>query len=237
MILLPAIDLHEGKCVRLFRGDYDTAEVVAQDPLSTAKRFQEQGARWLHMVDLDGAKDGKPQNQQLIFDVVENTDLHVEVGGGIRDMDTVEYYLDRGVSRVILGSAALRDPEFVRQAVKRHGKQIAVGIDAKNGVVKTAGWEDSSGLDYLDFAVSMERIGVKIIIFTDIETDGMLTGPSWDRLEKLQRKTTCRIIASGGVSSNEDIRRLRDMGLYGAIVGKAYYTGAIDLAEALEAAR
>ena len=149
MILLPAIDLHEGKCVRLFRGDYDTAEVVAQDPLSTAKRFQEQGARWLHMVDLDGAKDGKPQNQQLIFDVVENTDLHVEVGGGIRDMDTVEYYLNRGVSRVILGSAALRDPEFVRQAVKRHGKQIAVGIDALDGKVAAEGWLEQGQGDYV----------------------------------------------------------------------------------------
>ena len=155
MILLPAIDLHEGKCVRLFRGDYDTAEVVAQDPLSTAKRFQEQGARWLHMVDLDGAKDGKPQNQQLIFDVVENTDLHVEVGGGIRDMDTVEYYLNRGVSRVILGSAALRDPEFVRQAVKRHGKQIAVGIDALDGKVAAEGWLEQSQVDYVDVSPKM----------------------------------------------------------------------------------
>ena len=140
MILLPAIDLHEGKCVRLFRGDYDTAEVVAQDVLATAKNFQEQGARWIHMVDLDGAKEGKPANSQLILDVVENTDLLVEVGGGIRDMATVEYYLEKGVSRVILGSAALRDPDFVREAVRRHGKHIAVGVDALDGKVAAEGW-------------------------------------------------------------------------------------------------
>ena len=140
-------------------GDYGTAEVVAQDPVSTALRFQEQGARWLHMVDLDGAKDGKPQNAQLIFDVVEKTDLYVEVGGGIRDMDTVEYYLDRGVSRVILGSAALRDPEFVREAVKRHGKQIAVGIDALDGKVAAEGWLEQSQVDYVAFAKEMESLG------------------------------------------------------------------------------
>ena len=215
MILLPAIDLHEGKCVRLFRGDYDTAEVVAQDPLSTAKRFQEQGARWLHMVDLDGAKDGKPQNQQLIFDVVENTDLHVEVGGGIRDMDTVEYYLDRGVSRVILGSAALRDPEFVRQAVKRHGKQIAVGIDALDGKVAAEGWLEQSQVDYVDFAKEMESLGVQYLICTDIHQDGTMNGPNLVMLDKLNRAVHCHIIASGGVSSLLDIVSLYDLGLYG----------------------
>ena len=161
MILLPAIDLHEGKCVRLFRGDYGTAEVVAQDPVSTALRFQEQGARWLHMVDLDGAKDGKPKNAQLIFDVVEKTNLYVEVGGGIRDMDTVEHYLNQGVSRVILGSAALRDPEFVREAVKRHGKHIAVGIDALDGKVAAEGWLEQSQVDYLQLAKEIEALGVQ----------------------------------------------------------------------------
>ena len=233
MILLPAIDLHEGKCVRLFRGDYDTAEVVAQDPLSTAKRFQEQGARWLHMVDLDGAKDGKPQNQQLIFDVVENTDLHVEVGGGIRDMDTVEYYLDRGVSRVILGSAALRDPEFVRQAVKRHGKQIAVGIDALDGKVAAEGWLEQSQVDYVDFAKEMESLGVQYLICTDIHQDGTMNGPNLVMLDKLNRAVHCHIIASGGVSSLLDIVSLYDLGLYGAIAGKSLYTGALDLRTAI----
>ena len=237
MILLPAIDLHEGKCVRLFRGDYDTAEVVAQEPLSTAKRFQEQGARWLHMVDLDGAKDGKPQNQQLIFDVVENTDLHVEVGGGIRDMDTVEYYLNRGVSRVILGSAALRDPEFVRQAVKRHGKQIAVGIDALDGKVAAEGWLEQSQVDYIQFAKEMEALGVQYLICTDIHQDGTMNGPNLVMLDKLNRAVDCHIIASGGVSSLLDIVNLYHLGLYGAIAGRSVYTGALDLRTAITACR
>ena len=159
----------------------------------------------------------------------------MQIGGFFHLYDHI-FQVALGVNRAVIGSAAVSDPDFVRAAVERYGERIAVGIDARDGVVKTAGWEDSSGLDYLDFAVSMERIGIKVIIFTDIETDGMLTGPSWDRLESLQRKTTCRIIASGGVSSNEDICRLRDMGLYGAIVGKAYYTGAVDLARAVKEA-
>lgn len=233
MILLPAIDLHEGKCVRLFRGDYGTAEVVAPDPLTTALHFQEQGARWLHMVDLDGAKDGKPQNQQLIFDVVENTDLLVEVGGGIRDMGTVEYYLERGVSRVILGSAALRDPEFVREAVKRHGKHIAVGIDALDGKVAAEGWLEQSQVDYVDFAREMESLGVQYLICTDIHQDGTMNGPNLVMLDRLNRAVHCHIIASGGVSSLLDIVSLYDLGLYGAIAGKSLYTGALDLRTAI----
>ena len=168
--------------------------------------------------------------------MAEHSGLKVELGGGLRTLADLEAADAMGVTRMVIGSAAVSDPDFVKAAVERYGERIAVGIDARDGVVKTAGWEDSSGLDYLDFAVSVERIGVRMIVFTDIETDGMLTGPSWDHLEKLQRKTTCRIIASGGVSSNEDIRRLRDMGLYGAIVGKAYYTGAVDLALAVKEA-
>ena len=178
--------------------------------------------------------------------MAEHSGLKVELGGGLRTLADLEAADAMGVTRMVIGSAAVSDPDFVRAAVERYGERIAVGIDAReriavgidarDGVVKTAGWEDSSGLDYLDFAVSVERIGVRMIVFTDIETDGMLTGPSWDCLESLQRKTACRIIASGGVSSNEDIRRLRDMGLYGVIVGKAYYTGAVDLAKAVKEA-
>ena len=233
MILLPAIDLHEGKCVRLFRGNYDTAEVVANDCLATAKHFQEQGARWLHMVDLDGAKEGKPLNSQLIFDVVENTDLHVEVGGGIRDMDTVEKYLNRGVSRVILGSAALRDPEFVREAVRLHGKHIAVGIDALDGKVAAEGWLEQSQVDYVDFAKEMEALGVQYLICTDIHQDGTMNGPNLVMLDKLNQAVHCHIIASGGVSSLLDIVSLYDLGLYGAIAGKSLYTGALELRAAL----
>ncbi len=178
------------------------------------------------MVDLDGAKDGKPQNQQLIFDVVENTDLLVEVGGGIRDMGTVEYYLERGVSRVILGSAALRDPEFVREAVKRHGKHIAVGIDALDGKVAAEGWLEQSQVDYVDFAREMESLGVQYLICTDIHQDGAMNGPNLVMLDRLNRAVHCHIIASGGVSSLLDIVSLYDLGLYGAIAGKSLYTGA-----------
>lgn len=233
MILLPAIDLHEGKCVRLFRGDYETAEVVAQDALTTAKNFQEQGARWLHMVDLDGAKEGKPVNSQLILDVVENTELHVEVGGGIRDMDTVDRYLNQGVSRVILGSAALRDPDFVREAVRRHGKHIAVGIDALDGKVAAEGWLEQSQVDYVDFAKEMEALGVRYLICTDIHQDGTMNGPNLTMLDKLNQAVHCHIIASGGVASLLDIVNLYDLGLYGAIAGKSLYTGALELRSAL----
>ena len=235
MILLPAIDLHEGKCVRLFRGDYSTAEVVAADPVETALRFQEQGARWLHVVDLDGAKEGKPVNSQLIFEVVEKTDLHVEVGGGIRDMETVEHYLSRGVSRVILGSAALRDPDFVREAVAKYGKHIAVGIDALDGKVAAEGWLEQSQVDYLQFAKEMEALGVQYLVCTDIHQDGTMNGPNLVMLDKLNHAVHCHIIASGGVASLLDIVSLYDLGLYGAIAGKSLYTGALDLRAAIVA--
>lgn len=237
MILLPAIDLHEGKCVRLFRGDYNTAEVVAPDPLETALYFQEQGAHWLHMVDLDGAKEGKTVNSSLIFQVVEQTDLHVEVGGGIRDLATVEEYLSRGVSRVILGSAALRDPSFVREAVRRYDKHIAVGIDALQGKVAAEGWLEQSQVDYLDFAKEMEALGVQYLICTDIHQDGTMSGPNLVMLDKLNQAVHCHIIASGGVSSLLDIVNLYDLGLYGAIAGKSIYTGALDLRTAITAFR
>ena len=233
MILLPAIDLHEGTCVRLFRGDYDTAEVVAQDPLSTAKRFQEQGARWLHMVDLDGAKDGKPQNQQLIFDVVENTDLHVEVGGGIRNMETVRRYLDAGASRVILGTAAVTDPDFTAQAVAEYGAKIAVGADLKDGKVAIKGWLETSEDTWQVFFDRMQALGVQTIICTDISRDGAMRGTNRELYKRLAEQYSMDIIASGGVSSLEDIQALKAAGVAGAIIGKAYYTGAIDLAQAV----
>ena len=236
MIVLPAIDLKDHRVVRLYQGAFDTVHQVAEDPLQTALAFAAAGARYIHMVDLDGARSGARKNGAQVRAVAERSGLRVELGGGLRTLADLEAADAMGVTRMVIGSAAVSDPDFVRAAVERYGTRIAVGIDAKNGVVKTAGWEDSSGLDYLDFAASMEQIGVKTIIFTDIDTDGMLSGPSWKRLEMLQRKITCQIIASGGVSGNEDIRRLRDMGLYGAIVGKAYYTGAVDLAQAVKEA-
>ena len=235
MIILPAIDIHEGKCVRLFRGDYSTAEVVAGDPLETAKSFREQGAHWLHMVDLDGAKAGKPVNHQLILSTADSAGMHVEVGGGIRNMQTVEDYLMGGASRVILGSAALEDPEFVKKAVKTYGRQIAVGIDALDGIAAAEGWTKKSGMDYLDVAKRMEDIGVQYIICTDIHKDGTQAGPNLEMLDKLNRSVSCNIIASGGVSSLLDIINLYDLGLYGAIAGKAVYAGTLDLKAAVRA--
>ncbi len=229
MIILPAIDLYQGSCVRLSQGDYSTAEVVAADPVFTALSFQEQGAHWLHMVDLDGAKDGSPRNASLIFDVLENTSLHVEVGGGIRDMSTVDFYLEHGVSRVILGSAALRDPEFVRSAVKKHGKKIAVGIDALDGKAAAEGWTEQSEVDYIELAKQMDALGVRYIIFTDISHDGMMNGPNMAMLDKLNQAVRCNIIASGGVSSLLDLVALHNLGLYGAIAGKSIYSGVLDL--------
>lgn len=235
MIVLPAIDLHNGQCVRLYQGDYSTAEVVAADPISTARWFQEQGAHWIHMVDLDGAKAGAPENARLIFEVARQTDAHIEVGGGIRDMKTAEAYLSQGVSRVILGSAALRDPKFVREAVKTYGKKIAVGIDALDGKAAADGWTEQSQVDYLELARRMEDIGVQYLIFTDISHDGMMNGPNLVMLDKLNRAVSCNIIASGGVSSLLDLIALYDLGLYGAIAGRSVYSGALDLRAAITA--
>ena len=232
MIILPAIDLKDGKVVRLYRGDFDTVHQVATDPVAVAQDFSRAGARWVHMVDLDGAKDGLRKNGDAVK-AVTRVGLNIELGGGIRSMADLEAVFALGVSRAVIGSAAVSDPELVRQAVARYGERIAVGVDTQNGRVRTAGWVEDSGLDYLQFAKSMEEIGVKTIIFTDIDTDGTLAGPSTARLAALKRAVSCRIVASGGVSSNGDIRALSSMGLYGAIIGKAYYVGALDLAQAV----
>lgn len=233
MIILPAIDLKDQKVVRLFKGDFATVHQVAQDPLATAKDFYAAGARQIHMVDLDGAKSGQRVNSAIVSQIVRESGLKVELGGGIRSLTDLEVVSRMGVNRMVIGSAAVSNPELVKKAVFRYGERIAVGIDTQNGRVKTAGWVEDSGLDYLDFAKSMEDLGVQTIIFTDIETDGALTGPSYERLAALQRAVSCNIIASGGVSCNEDIEQLSWMGLYGAIIGKAYYAGTIDLAQAV----
>ena len=233
MIVLPAIDLKDGKVVRLYKGDFGTVHQVAPDPESAARDFLAAGAGWVHMVDLDGARDGARKNAALVR-AVARLGLKVELGGGIRSMADLEAVFGLGVSRAVIGSAAVSDPEFVRTAAERYGDRIAVGIDARNGRVRTAGWEQDSGLDYLDFARSMDAMGIKTIIFTDIETDGTLSGPACDSLKALQKAVSCRIIASGGVSSNGDIRELAALGLYGAIVGKAYYAGRVDLAQAVK---
>ncbi len=233
MLIFPAIDLKNGKVVRLYKGDFKTLHQVAQDPVETAMAFRAAGAKYLHMVDLDGAKDGRRKNSAIVRAVAE-TGLHIELGGGIRTMQDLAAVFNLGVWRAVIGSAAVSNPDFVRQAVETYGQsRIAVGIDAKGGIVRTAGWMEDAGLGYIDFAKYMAVIGVKYIIFTDIDTDGTLSGPSCEQLDALQRSVPCSITASGGVSCNEDVRRLRDMGLYAVIIGKAWYAGAIDLSEAV----
>lgn len=237
MIILPAIDIKDGNCVRLFKGDYSTVSKVADDAFETAESFVKAGAKWMHMVDLDGAKDGKLKNSELIIEVAKSVDLKVEVGGGIRNMKTIDHYLDNGIDRVILGSAAVKDQHFVIDAVNNFDDKIVVGIDAKDGMVCAEGWTDKSELNYIDLAKQMEQIGVKTIVFTDINQDGTLSGPNLVQLDKLAHNVTCDIIASGGVSNLKDIINLNELNVYGAITGKAIYTGNLDLAMAIQAAQ
>ncbi len=234
MLIFPAIDLKDGKAVRLRRGDFSTVHQVADDPLETARTFCAAGARYLHMVDLDGARDGIRKNSAIVR-AAASAGLRIELGGGIRSSADLETVFALGVWRAVIGSAAVSRPDFVREALAAWGpERIAVGVDAKDGLVRTAGWEENAGVDYLAFARQMEDLGVRHIIFTDIDTDGVLAGPAFDRLEALQKTVSCAITASGGVSSNADLRALRDQGLYAAIVGKAWYAGAVDLAQAVE---
>lgn len=233
MILLPAIDIKDGMCVRLRKGDFGTAEKVAESPFETAARFREAGAYYMHMVDLDGAKTGKRPNRDLILQIVQESGLKTELGGGIRDMACVEDYLENGIDRVILGSAALKNPAFLKDAIRAYGERIAVGIDAKNGLVATQGWMENSDVSYLEFAKTVEDIGVKYIIFTDIDCDGMLDGPNFEQLAALQQAVSCRITASGGIRDISHIEQLKSMGLYGAICGKSIYSDTLDLAQAV----
>lgn len=233
MIILPAIDIKDGNCVRLVRGDYGTAHKVAEDYMKTAQSFVQAGAEWIHMVDLDGAKDAKPVNTEIFLDVAKHTSLKVEVGGGIRSLDTMELYLSGGVSRVILGSVALKHPELVEQAVKEYGDKIAVGIDAKDGFVAVEGWLDASTVDYIALAKEMQKMGVSTIIFTDISKDGTLSGVNQEQLKALHDAVSCQIIASGGVHTMADIVVCANMGLYGTICGKSLYQGTLNLREAI----
>ena len=237
MIILPAIDIKDGNCVRLFKGDFSTVEKVAADYLEAAKSFEAAGAKWIHMVDLDGAKEGKPVNAKIYTDVAEKTNLKVEVGGGIRNLETIQEYLNMGISRVILGSVALKNPELVSDAVEKFGSEkIVVGFDAVNEMVATEGWLESSDVNYIDLANKMIETGVKYFIFTDISKDGTLSGVNVQQLKKLADATygKCNIIASGGVHTMDDIVVCKEMGLYGTICGKSIYKGTLDLREAVE---
>lgn len=237
MILLPAIDMKDGRCVRLKKGDFDTVHQVASSALETARRFAEAGAAWVHMVDLDGARDGTRKNFPFIYEVIQQSGLKVELGGGIKTVPDLITVVESGVARAVIGSAAVTHPEVVTYALNQWGAdRVAVGIDCLNGKVRTAGWEEDAGLDAVVFAKQMEALGVQTIVYTDIATDGMLSGPSYDQLAALQKAVSCRIVASGGVTTLDDIKRLRDMGLYAAIIGKAYYAGTLDLAAAIREA-
>ncbi len=236
MIIFPAIDIKDGNCVRLFKGDFSTVEKVASDYLETAKDFETAGASWIHMVDLDGAKEGRPVNTKIYTDVAEKTDLKVELGGGIRNLETIREYLDMGISRVILGSAALKDPKLVSDAVDKFGSEkIVVGIDAVNGMVATEGWLETSNVGYIELAEKMISVGVKYFIFTDISKDGTLSGVNVEQLKALSDATVGRanIVASGGVHTIADIIACKEMGLYGTICGKSIYKGTLDLREAV----
>lgn len=234
MVILPAVDIMDGKPVRLYKGDFSTAHLVAEGALKTALDFEKTGAEWIHMVDLDGSLMKKRVNEKIFLSVAENTALKVEVGGGIRTMQDIDFYMSSGISRVILGSVALKDPELVKKAVNAYGDKIAVGIDAKNGYAAAEGWTQTSDIYFTDLAKKMEQCGVKTIIYTDISKDGTLSGPNLEQLDEINNAVSCDIIASGGVTDIDDIKALKSLGLYGAICGKSIYSGSLDLKQALE---
>lgn len=237
MLLFSAIDLYDHKVVRLLKGDYQKMTVYSEDPVATARGIEADGGRWLHLVDLEGAKDGTTPNFDVVAAICQETKLQVEIGGGIRSLEMIERYLNAGVARVILGTKAVTDEDFLRDAVGRWGDRIAVGVDAKDGRVAVKGWVEVLDVDMFDFLWKLRSIGVKTAIVTDISKDGAMKGTNLPLYERLSRLDGIDITASGGVSTLEDIRALRDMGLYGAILGKAMYNGTIKLKDALDVAR
>lgn len=236
MKIFPAIDLYDKKAVRLYKGDYANMTVYSTDPVSVAKDFSAKGARYIHMVDLEGARDGTTPNLEIVEAVKRECALFVEIGGGIRSMETVDAYLSRGIDRVILGTAAVNDKNFLKAAIAKYGEKIAVGADVKDGKIAIKGWLEVSEYTLDEFFLEMQSLGVKTVICTDISKDGAMKGTNREMYRELSERYTIDIVASGGVSSIEDIEALADMKLYGAIIGKAYYTGAIDLAEAVRLA-
>jgi phosphoribosylformimino-5-aminoimidazole carboxamide ribotide isomerase len=237
MYILPAIDLYDGKAVRLYKGDYEKMTVYSDEPLSVAQDFQTAGAEYIHMVDLAGAKDGTTPNFDTVARIARSTNLKVEIGGGIRSQQTIQKYLDAGVRRVILGTAAITDWDFFQKMVQTYGDKIAAGVDCRDGYVAIKGWLETSAVTCHEFCQKLQDIGVKTLICTDISKDGAMSGSNQALYKSLTAQFSMNIIASGGVSSLEDIQALRAMGLHGAIVGKAYYIGAISLPEAIEVAK
>ncbi|MBY6756686.1 1-(5-phosphoribosyl)-5-[(5-phosphoribosylamino)methylideneamino]imidazole-4-carboxamide isomerase [Clostridium botulinum] len=234
MIILPAIDLKDGKCVRLYQGDFKASNVVAEDPIEIALKFKENRAEYIHIVDLDGALTGQIKNLSIISSIIKTINIPVELGGGIRNLNTIDMLIDAGIERVILGTAALNNRGLVKEAVKKYDEKVAIGIDVKNEKVAINGWLNVSSINYIDFAKEMEKIGVRNIIFTDISKDGTLKGPNLNQLKKLNESISCNIIASGGIKDIEDLKAIKEMDIYGAIVGKAIYSGNINLNEAIK---
>lgn len=237
MVILPAIDIYGGRAVRLFKGDYEQMTVYRDDPLEAALEFEAAGAEAFHVVDLEGAKTGETSNIGTVKRLFENTKLFGEIGGGIRSMQTAEKYINAGASRIILGTAAVTDPGFLKEAVREFGNKVAVGADFKDGFVAIKGWLEKTEETAMEFCLKMQDLGVRTMICTDISRDGAMQGANHALYNELSAKLDIELIASGGVSSMEDIKRLKDSGMHGAIIGKAYYTGAIDLKEAIEAAK
>ena len=236
MLIYPAIDLYQGKAVRLYKGDYSQMTVYSHDPAAIAEKFAQAGASHMHIVDLEGAKNGTTPNFETILEIKRRGGLFCEVGGGIRSMETIECYVSAGIDRVILGTAAVTQPGFLEEAAKAYGSKIAVGMDLKDGYVAIKGWTEQSGLTAWEFCEKLQKIGIETIICTDISRDGAMKGTNHDLYPELMDRFSMNIIASGGVSSMEDVEKLAKAKLYGAIIGKAYYTGAIDLARAIEVA-
>lgn len=234
MILYPAIDIKNGQCVRLVQGDFQQKKIYGENPVEIAKQWKKAGSNVLHVVDLDGARDGKSSNGAVIAKIVAETGLQVQIGGGIRSLETIQYWLDLGVHRVILGTAAVENPSLVEEAVQLAGNRIVVSVDVKNQKVATNGWEKTSEVDANQFCQRLEAIGVETIVYTDITKDGMLTGPNLEAYQILKEKTSLQVIASGGISSLEDLQALKKLKLYGAITGKALYEGKFRLEEALQ---
>ena len=237
MIIFPAIDIVGGKAVRLFKGDYNQMTVYNDDPSAVARDFEACGATHIHLVDLEGAKDGGTPNLETVKKIREVTNLFIEIGGGIRNIETVDRYLSAGVDRVILGTAAVNDPDFLKSAVTKYGDKIAVGVDIKDGFVAIKGWLEKSQYTGFEFCEKMQALGVSCIICTDVSKDGAMKGTNLPLYREMSEKFSMNITASGGVSTLQDVKALREMNVYGCIIGKAYYTGAIDLREALEAAK
>lgn len=237
MNIFPAIDLYGGKAVRLLKGDYNNMTVYSDNPLEIALDFEKKGANFIHIVDLEGAKSGKTENIGIIEQIINSTDLFTEVGGGIRSMETIEKYIAVGVNRVILGTAAVLDKSLLKDALEKYGEKIAVGVDIKDSYVAIKGWTQSSQYTFLEFCENMQNMGVTTLICTDISKDGAMQGTNIELYSELSNKFNMNIIASGGVSGIEDVKCLSELGIYGAIIGKAYYIGAIDLAKAIEVAK